>query len=120
MFSIHMGVPEMEQFWKDLSSRVHNKTATKVDLDLYKKLGKCFHLLSCNPKHNSLKTHEIKALTERYGMKVWESYIENNTPGAKRLFWVYGPGLSEITIIGLETHPDNKNNSYKKIKLSNQ
>ncbi len=68
MFSIHIGVPEMEQFWKDLSSRVHNKTTTKDDLDLYKKLGKCFHLLSCNPK----------ALTERYGMKVWESYIENN------------------------------------------
>jgi hypothetical protein len=52
-------------------------------------------------------------------MKVWQSYLENNTPGAGRLYWVYGPGRLEITIIGLEPHPeDKKKDGYAKVRLS--
>ena len=51
-------------------------------------------------------------------MKVWESYLENNTPAAGRLFWVYGPGRKDITIIGLEPHPNDKAKSYDKVTLS--
>lgn len=61
---------------------------------------------------------EIDLLTARYGIKVWESYLENNTPGAGRIFWVYGPDKGDITIIGLEPHPNDKSNAYKKITLS--
>lgn len=35
-----------------------------------------------------------------------------------RVFWVYGPNKNEITIIGIEPHPNDKSNSYKKITLS--
>ena len=51
-------------------------------------------------------------------MKVWESYLENDTPGAGRLFWVYGPDKGDITVIGLEPHPNDKSNAYRKITLS--
>ena len=51
-------------------------------------------------------------------MRVWESYLENNTPKAGRIFWVYAPERNDITIIGLEPHPDDKNNAYKKTTLS--
>ena len=35
------------------------------------------------------------------------------------MYWVYGPGKEEITIIGLEPHPeDRKNGAYDKVKLS--
>ena len=43
---------------------------------------------------------------------------QNNTPKAGRIFWCYGPGQGSITIIGLEPHPDDKGNSYKKVTLS--
>jgi hypothetical protein len=52
-------------------------------------------------------------------MKVWQSYLDNRTPAAGRLFWVYGPGKSEITIIGLEPHPEDKKRAgYEKVRLS--
>ena len=41
-------------------------------------------------------------------MKVWQSYLENKTSGAMRMYWVYVPDQKDITIIGLEPHPDRK------------
>lgn len=76
-------------------------------------------LLSANPKHPGLNSHEIEPLSCRYGKKVWQSYLENRTPAAGRLFWVYGPGKDEITIIGLEPHPgDRKQSGYARVRLS--
>ena len=52
-------------------------------------------------------------------MKVWQSYLENKNSDAMRMFWVYGPGQREITVIGLEPHPeDKKKGAYDRIKLS--
>ncbi len=35
------------------------------------------------------------------------------------MFWVYGPGDREITVIGLEPHPaDGKNDAYPRVLLS--
>lgn len=117
MFEIHMGIPEMENFWKELVIKNKNKPSKK-DAQLYKKLGKTLKMISTNPRHPGLQSHEIEILTKRYGMKVWQSYIENNTPGAGRVFWVYGPNKNDITIIGIEPHPNDKNNAYRKITLS--
>ena len=52
-------------------------------------------------------------------MKVWQSYLENKTSKARRMYWVYGPNQNDITIIGLEPHPeDAKNGAYDRINLS--
>jgi hypothetical protein len=39
------------------------------------------------------------------GEEVFEAYAENNTPGAYRIFWHYGPGKDVITIIAITPHP---------------
>ena len=118
MFNIHMGVPEMETFWNNLCRKVNSGTAGKDETKLHKKIGKTLFLIAQNPNHPGLETHEITSLSRRYGMKVWQSYIENHTPAAGRIFWVYGPERMDITIIGLEPHPNDKSNSYDKITLS--
>ena len=118
MFEIHLGIPEMEELWNSLSEKVHDGSAKKNEIKLYKRMGKAMALLSDNPRHPGLNSHEISSLTARYGMKVFESYLENNTPKAGRIFWVYGPDKKGITIIGLEPHPDDKSNAYKKVTLS--
>ena len=118
MYTIRMGIPEMEAFWLSLESRVDNSTASRDELKLYKKIGKALVLLSNDPRYPGLNSHEITPLSHRYGQKVWESYLENQTPAAGRLFWTYGPGQGEITIIGIEPHPDDKPNAYKKVTLS--
>ncbi|MBR6459551.1 MAG: hypothetical protein IKS49_05250 [Actinomycetaceae bacterium] len=118
MFEIRMGVPEMAEYWRTLKEKIDKGNATKEEASRYKKIGKALVLLSNNPRHPGLNSHEISALTARYGIKVWESYLENNKPAAGRIFWVYGPNQGDITIIGIEPHPNDKSNAYKKITLS--
>ena len=108
----------METFWTELCQKIDSKIAIKNDMNLHKKLVKCFGYLQINPKHNSLKTHEIVALSNKYKIKIWQSYLENNKPAAARIYWAYGPEKNEITILGIEPHPNDKSNAYEKIKLS--
>ena len=117
-FEIRLGVPEMLAFWNDLSSKVDKGLANKNEVILYGKLVKTFKFLQSNPRHPSLDSHEISQLTSRYGIKVFESYLENHTPAAGRIFWVYGPIKNSITVIAIEPHPNDKSNGYSKIKLS--
>ena len=118
MYAIHLGIPEMQAFWDELKQKVKTGSANRSDEKLYRLLGKAMVWLSSDPRHPGLQSHEIAALTRRYGMKVWQSYLENNTPKAGRLYWVYGPEKGDITIIGLEPHPEDKSSGYRKITLS--
>lgn len=118
-FAIRMGIPEMLALWTDLSQKNTAGTISKKELALYNKWGKAMRLLSQDPSYPSLHTHDIEPLTKRYGIKVWQSYLENNTSHAMRMYWVYGPDRQDITIIGLEPHPeDKKNGAYDKVSLS--
>ena len=118
-FAIRMGIPEMLDLWTDLSKKKTAGTISKKELALYNKWGKAMRLLSQDPSYPSLHTHDIEPLTKRYGVKVWQSYLENNASRAMRMYWVYGPDRQDITIIGLEPHPeDKKNGAYDKISLS--
>lgn len=118
MYDIHLGIPEMKALWDELTEKVHNASANKQEQKIYRQLGKAVYLLSQNPRHPGLQSHEITELTVRYGVKVWESYLENNTPSAGRIFWVYGPERADITVIAIEPHPNDKSNAYRKITLS--
>lgn len=118
-FNIRMGVPEMESYWNDLTAR---RATSRLDADeqrFLKKLVKTLNYLSQNPRHNSLNSHEIEDLTRKYGLKIFQSYLENNTPAAGRLFWAYGPDQQDITVLAIEPHPeDQKRGAYQRIKLS--
>ena len=114
-----MGIPEMEALWNKLQTGHRNAKNSKKDEELYMKWGSALKKLSVDPMYPSLHTHEIEPLSRRYGMKVWQSYLENKTSKARRMYWVYGPDQKDITIIGLEPHPeDAKNGAYDRINLS--
>jgi len=74
----------------------------------FRKFVKALRLLSDNPRHNSLNSHEISPLTQKYSIKIWQSYLENNVPSAGRIFWTYGPNTGELTILGIEPHPEDR------------
>ena len=113
-FNIRMGIPEMEDLWNNLCKKSEDSTLKSNDKKLFKKLTKVLNLLQNDPKYPGLRTHAIDQLSKRYGIKVWQSYLENNTPSAGRLFWVYGPDRKDITIIGIEPHPEDKKDDMKK------
>lgn len=118
-FNIRMGLPEMEAVWRDLSTRSLRDQLGKDEKKFFKKLVKVLGYLRENPRHNSLASHEIDDLTRRHGFKIFQSYLENNTPAAGRLFWAYGPDKGDITILAVEPHPeDQKRGAYLRLKLS--
>ena len=108
----------MRDYWDSLEKKANDGSANKNEIAQYKKLGKALYHLSIDPFYPGLNTHEIPEMSKRYGEKVWQSYFENNKPAAGRFFWSYGPNRDEITITGIEPHPNTKSNAYKKIRLS--
>ncbi|MFL5381154.1 MAG: hypothetical protein ACJ8GN_01385 [Longimicrobiaceae bacterium] len=118
-FIVRKGVPEILELWKRLLKGYKQNTLDAEDRELFKKWSKAVAHLREDPFYPGLQSHEIDALTERVGRKVFQSYLENRTPAAGRLFWVYGPGPGEITVIGLEPHPeDRKSRGYDRVLLS--
>ena len=111
-----MGVPEMDALWNDISGRYASGSLDAAEKKFFKKFINALDHIRGNPRHNSLQTHEIAILSKRYGIKIFQSYLENNTPAAGRIFWAYGPGKTEITILGLEPHPEKR--GYEKVQLS--
>lgn len=80
--------------------------ATK-DEGLFKQVFKCIQQLQNNPRHPGLQTHEFHGILNPYEpkQKVFEAYAQNRTPGAYRVFWCYGPGRNQITILAITPHP---------------
>jgi len=82
--------------------------------DVQKQVRKALRYLETNLRSKSLQTHEYQSLTKRYGIKVFEAYVQQNTPAAYRVFWHYGPDeigedgkrIPIITIIAITPHPD--------------
>jgi hypothetical protein len=83
------------------------KTKSSRQEGLFKQVRKTIQLLGENPKHTGLHTHEYSALPNPFNPKekVFEAYAQNNTPGAYRVFWCYGPDKKQITIIAITPHP---------------
>jgi len=90
-----------------VSRRKKEKAKSSKDEGLFKQVHKTLSLLASNPKHPGLQTHEYHSLLHPYDpiQKVFEAYAQNQTPGAYRIFWCYGPGKRQITLIAITPHP---------------
>ena len=80
---------------------------------VFKQVRKTLGYLETNIRSKSLQTHEFVSLSRRYGKKVFEAYVQQNTPSAYRIFWHYGPDETDkngkhigiITILAITPHP---------------
>lgn len=79
-----------------------------------KQVRKTLGLLETNLRSKSLQTREFESLTRRYGRKIFEAYVQQNTPGAWRVFWHYGEDETDkngrripiITVVAITPHPE--------------
>jgi len=78
-----------------------NKALAKRCKAVHKALG----YLQTNPRHPGLNTHKYTAIEGLNGEEVFEAYAENNTPAVYRIFWHYGQGKNNITVIAITAHP---------------
>ncbi len=79
---------------------------------LLKQVQKTLGLLETNVRHPGLNTHEYQSLLGVKGERVWEAYAQNQTPGAYRVFFHYGPDevagrkrIPILTILAITPHP---------------
>lgn len=70
-----------------------------------RKVGRTLSRIETNPRHPGLNSHKYDSIEGLGGEEVWESYVENRTPSAWRVFWHYGPGAGVITIVTIGPHP---------------
>lgn len=72
----------------------------------FKKVRKTLGLLELDPRYPGLNSHKYSSISGAAGEEIWESYVENKTPSAWRVFWHYGPNADQITIVSIAAHPD--------------
>jgi hypothetical protein len=89
-----------------IALRAGKGKSTKAE-GLFNQVHKALTFLTTNPRHPGLNSHEFHSMEHPYrrDQKVWESYAQNRTPGAYRIFWCYGPDRGEITILAITPHP---------------
>ena len=96
----------LDILWTDTARSQY--LALRADLSLAKRrkaVKKCLELLASNPRHPGLHTHQFTSLGGSRGEKVFEAYAEQSTPAAYRVFWYYGPGKNQITLLAMTPHP---------------
>lgn len=88
--------PDAEQILVALETRNPKK---------HKKVLTTLGYMQTNLRHQSLQTHKYNEIEGPDGQEMFESYVENKTPGAYRVFWYYGPGQGVITVYHISPHP---------------
>jgi hypothetical protein len=74
------------------------------------KVRRALALLEQDPRYPGLNSHQYESFPVDKDVKVWDSYVENRTPSAWRIFWRYGPDEPEaelpvITVLAIGPHP---------------
>jgi len=79
---------------------------------LLTQIRKTLAFLETNLRHPSLRTHRYHSLRGPDGEEVFEAYVQNDTPAAYRIFFLFGPDrttgrkrIPVLTIIAITSHP---------------
>ena len=86
---------------KELKRLKHSRGLEKRYLAVVKALK----FLLANPRHPGLQTHKYSSVKGPHGEEMFEAYAEQNTTGAYRIFFCYGPAKSVITVVEIIPHP---------------
>ena len=76
--------------------------AARLPEAVFKQLRIRASFLESNPRHPSLKTHEVKGALGELGGKIFEAYVTDKY----RMTWEYGPSKGEIILRNVDNHDD--------------
>ncbi len=92
------------RFSEEAKSKLLKLEADKSKTAVLKQVRKVLGFMETNLKHPSLNTHKFYGISCALG-EVFETYAQNKTPGAYRIFWAYGPGKRKLYILDITPHP---------------
>ncbi len=99
-------MPTFELLWTDQAEEQFLELRRNGPKEKFAKVSKSLEILTeRGPKYPSLHSHKYQSIKGPGGEDVWESYVENKTAGAWRIWWMYGPRPNVITLIMLGKHP---------------
>ncbi|CBT75317.1 MULTISPECIES: hypothetical protein [Glutamicibacter] len=99
-------MPSFELLFTEEASSQLDELESRADMAVkLKKVYKALGFLENDPKYPGLNSHKYSSLSGISGEDVWDSYVENRTPAAWRIFWHYGPKSGEITVLMITPHP---------------
>lgn len=100
------------RFTAEAATQLQVLNADPAAKGLRKQVLKTLGLLEIDTRHPGLNAHEYTSFAGINSERIWEAYAQNNTPGAYRVFFHYGPdeGTSRrripvLTILAIEPHP---------------
>lgn len=101
------------RFTPTADAQLESLEADPARKDVLKQVRKTLGYLETNPRHPSLQTHEYHSLTESFGVKVFEAYVQHKVAAAYRVFFPYGPDeqnakgkrIPVITVVAITPHP---------------
>ena len=100
------------QFTPEACRNLADLEKSAVKRGLLQQVRKTVGLLETNLRHPSLNTHPFRSLHGPAGEEIFEAYAQNDTPGAYRVFFLYGPDRMQgnrripvLTIIAITPHP---------------
>lgn len=88
------------QFTKQADEQLTQLETDPSLASILKAVRKSLGYMETNLRHPGLETHEFHSMKGAREEKVFESYA-----GSWRIFWHYGPGKSEITVLAITAHP---------------
>ena len=102
-----MSAPPFQLLYTREAERVLDDLRAKKQYEAkLKKVRKALRLLQdAGPRHPGLHSHDYQSVPGPGGATLWESYVENKTPSAWRIWWIYGPDDAQITIVTIGPHP---------------
>jgi hypothetical protein len=83
------------------------KTKASRQEGLFKQICKSLTYLESDPRHPSLNTHKYESFINPWdaNVPVFTAYAQNKTSSAYRIFWSYGKGKDQITVLAITPHP---------------
>ncbi|HEX3732174.1 MAG TPA: hypothetical protein VHU91_04530 [Mycobacteriales bacterium] len=86
------------RFSSDAAATLHSlQAAGAASSAKLKKVRKALGLLQTDPRYPGLRSHQYEQFPGLEDEKVWDSYAENRTPGAWRIYWMYGPDEKDVS-----------------------
>lgn len=102
-----MSAPPFELLYTCEAEKVINDLRAKQQYaSKLKKIRKALRRLEqAGRRRPGLRSHDYKSIPGPGGDTLWESYVENETASAWRIWWIYGPGDGQLTIVTVGPHP---------------
>ncbi|BBZ48584.1 hypothetical protein H7H82_03940 [Mycobacterium heidelbergense] len=103
-----MNENEAETVWlsPSVDAWLHHAHDTRRLKDKFKKAQRAIRIMrQAGPSYPSFCTHQMEHLPGPGGATIWNSYVENKTPQAWRMYWVRcDDGSIQIVSIGPHDH----------------